>query len=104
VGRPVENFRAAGPDLADALDRAHRRGLEFRCVLAEESDTAPGRTIGDTAPGRKVARIERTLAGALQAEPDPAAQLRLREQATAEIEPLLPPSESRRVKLGEAAT
>jgi hypothetical protein len=104
MGRPVERFRTAGPELADALNRAHRRGLEFRCLLAEESDTAPGRTIGDTAPGRKVARIERTLAGGLRDEPDPAAQLRLREQAIAAIEPLLPPPESRRVKLGKAAT
>lgn len=103
MGRHVERFRAAGPELAARLARAHRRGLELRELLAEESDTAPGRAIGATANGRKVARIERTLAGALRAEPDPAAQLLLREQAIATIEPLLPPPESRRVKLGEAA-
>ena len=105
MGRAVDTSRTAGvPDLARRLSRAHRRALELRCVLAEESDTEPGRRIADTACGRRVALIERRLSTAVQnAANDPAECLRLREQALAEIEPLLPSPEGRRVKLEVAS-
>lgn len=101
MGRAVGT--AAGSPAPAGEERARRRALELRCVLAEESDTTPGRRIGDTAPGRQVARIERDLDAALQAEPDPTERLQLREQALAAIEPLIPSPESRRVRL-EAAS
>jgi len=92
------------PDLARRLSQAHRRALELRCVLAEESDTEPGRRIADTASGRRVALIERRLSTAMQEAADDQAEcLRLREQALAEIEPLLPSPEGRRVKLEVAS-
>jgi len=105
VGRAVDSSHTAGmPDLARRLSRAHRRALELRCVLAEESDTEPGRRIADTACGRRVALIERRLSTALQEAADDLAEcLRLREKALAEIEPLLPSPESRRIKLEVAS-
>jgi hypothetical protein len=98
------NAYAAEAELAAALKRVRRRALEWRCVLAEESDPESGKRIADTPDGRKAQRIEAALADALRVEPDPAGQLRLREQALVDIEALpgLPLPETRRVKLGEA--
>jgi hypothetical protein len=104
MGRAFDPGKATGAELAAALKRARRRALEWRCVLAEESDLEPGKRIADTPDGRKAQRIEGALAEALRAEPDPAAQLRLREQAIEALEPLLPAPETRRVKLSLRST